>query len=94
MPISSTKTPIRRHTIIAGNWRDGKRHSQLEKDWFSYSWVSGWDVRHVITRPQGEFHVVTNDRNFSREQAVAIVDAAITGKTTVIWLDDTDEGRK
>lgn len=84
MPISSTK--IRRHTIVAGSRFENHYVASLEKDWFSYEWVTGWRTRHVIERPQGQFHVVSNELGFSRVSANALVDAAITGKTKLIDL--------
>jgi len=74
---------FRRHTIIAGK---SEEIGQLEKDWFSYEWATGWLVRHVISRPQGEFHVVSNIVGFPRAAAERLVDAAITGKTHNIDL--------
>ena len=74
---------FRRHTIIVGK---DPHSAQLEKDWFSYQWVSNWLVRHVVQCPQGEFHVVSNDASFTRQQAIDLIDAAIAGKTRVIDL--------
>lgn len=74
----------RRHTIVAGQNGVG----QLEKDWFSYAWASGWDVRHVIARANHQFHVVSNRADFSRQQAEKLVDAALAGKTDTVQLRD------
>lgn len=79
----SAADSYRRHIIIAGI---NPYVGSLEKDWFNYAWASSWLVRHVIARPQGEFHVVSNNACFTREQAIALVDNAITGKTRVMDL--------
>jgi hypothetical protein len=86
-----TTFPSRRHTIIAGTIESV---SQLQKDWFSYAWASGWPVRHVISRPQGEFHVVSNIMTFSRAAAEKLVDAAIAGKTHDIDLREYSVRRR
>jgi len=80
-------TKYRRHTIIA-HWSGMKLFGQLEKDWFSYEWVGGWPVRHIIDRPQGQFHVVSRDASVTRDDAVVLVVAAITGNTFVLDLRD------
>jgi len=83
LPISSSK---RRHTIVAGTHFENSYNASLEKDWFSYEWISGWAKRHVVTRANHEFHVVSNDADFPLSAAEALVDAALSGKVRVIDL--------
>lgn len=73
-------------TVRADN--EAIRVVSLDKDWFSYQYASMFNVRHIISRPQGEFHVCCNYPGFSRDKANMLVDAAITGKIMVIDLRD------
>ena len=81
--MSSTR---RRHTIIAGKPFAGRLVGDLQKDWYSYGWVSGSEARHVVTRANHEFHVVSNDKNFPLVAAEMLVDAALSGKIFIIDL--------
>jgi hypothetical protein len=77
----------RRHTLEAWyNPRVGWL-GHLIKDWFSYEWAEGHEVRHVFKTAVGTVHVVSNRADFSRLQAKALVDAAIAGKIVTFDLD-------
>jgi len=76
---------IRRHTIVATR-KSGELCAMLEKDWFSYEWVSGWPVRHVIERPQGQFHVCASNSNVSRSDANHLVDQVLRGYILILAL--------
>lgn len=58
----------------------------LEKDWFSYGWASGWPVRHVISRPQGQFHVCASSNDVTRADANHLVDQCLRGHIVVLAL--------
>jgi len=76
---------IRRHTIVATR-KSGELCAMLEKDWFSYEWASGCPVRHVIERPQGQFHVCASTSDVTRQDANHLVDQVLLGKVVVLAL--------
>lgn len=81
-----TQSVNRRHTIVAGRALQGDLCGSLEKDWFDYRWASAWEAKHVVTRGNHEFHVVSNNADFTYELAARLADAALAGKTRVIDL--------
>lgn len=76
----------RRHTIIAGTAFLGQICGSLEKDWFDYRWCEACLLHYRITRANHEFHVVSDNAGFTIEQAAALADAALAGKTRIVDL--------